>query len=105
MRAQKLKIAAGLIFTGYSFLIVTLPNVASPHRPRLFPFHSLRVEDELNDAEDDHGDADSPGVDSGLERPLLGVINENDKEDEKNQLKNSLRSDLQMEIPPQFAQP
>jgi hypothetical protein len=71
----------------------------------LFPFHSLQIQDHLDDGEDDHGDADSQRVESGLESPVLGLINEDDKKDKKNKAKNSLRSDLQMEIPPQFAQP
>jgi hypothetical protein len=71
----------------------------------LFPFHSLQIQDDLDDGEDDHGDADGQRVESGLESPLLGLINEDDKKDKKNKAKNSLWSDLQVAIPPQFAQP
>jgi len=71
----------------------------------LFPFHPPQVEDHLDKGQDDHGDADGQRIESGLESPVLGLINEDDKKDKKNKAKNSLRSDLQMEIPPQFAQP
>jgi hypothetical protein len=68
-------------------------------------FHPFQVQDKLDEGEDDHGDADSPGVESGLKPPILGVIDENDEEDEQEKAKNGLRSYLQGLIPPQFAHP
>jgi hypothetical protein len=64
----------------------------------LFGFDPSQVEDYLDDGQDQHRDTDGERIEAGLEPPILGLINENNKEDKEYETKYHRRSNLQIAI-------
>ena len=64
----------------------------------LFGFDAPQVKNYLDDGQDQHRDTNGERIEAGLEPPILGLINENDKENKEYETKYHRRSNLQIVI-------